>query len=50
MDLANDARIKRLSDQIQQERDPEKLLQLSLELARLLDGEGNFKPPDAERS
>jgi hypothetical protein len=37
MDLSDDERIKRLNDQIQQERDREKVLQLSRELMRLLD-------------
>lgn len=44
MDLAKDERIKGLNDQIQQEKDPEKVLQLSRELVRLLDGKQN-KPP-----
>jgi hypothetical protein len=37
MDPADDERIKRLSDQIQQERNREKVLQLSRELIGLLD-------------
>lgn len=45
MDLAHDERIKRLSEQIQQETDRDKVLKLSQELVRLLDGE-NDKPTD----
>jgi len=44
MDLAEDERIKRLNDQIQQEKDPEKVLQLSHELVRLIDAEHGPKP------
>jgi hypothetical protein len=36
MDLANDA-IRKISEQIQQEKDPARLLALATELTRLLD-------------
>lgn len=39
MDLVNDERIKRLNEQIQQETNRDKVLQLTQELVRLLDGE-----------
>lgn len=45
MDLANDERIKRLNQQIQQETDRDKVLKLTQELVRLLDGEPD-KPMD----
>jgi len=37
MDLANDERIKRLHQQIQEETDRDKLLELAKELCRVLD-------------
>jgi len=37
MDLANDERIQRLNEQIQSEKDPNKVISLIDELARLLD-------------
>lgn len=45
MDLADDERIKRLSEQIQHETDRDKVLKLTQELVRLLDGEDE-KPID----
>lgn len=49
MDLADDERIKRLNEQIQQERDREKVLQLSRELMRLLDAkQGQPRKVDSE--
>lgn len=38
MDLANDERLKRLTDQIEHEKDPHRVLELAQELLRLLDG------------
>ena len=37
MDLANEERIQSLNEQIQNEKDPEKVISLVDELARLLD-------------
>ena len=44
MDPANDERVKRLTAQIQYEKDPDKVLQLTRELCRILDG---GKPPES---
>ena len=38
MDLANDERLKRLTDQIEHGKDPHRVLELAQELLRLLDG------------
>jgi hypothetical protein len=47
MNLANDERIKRLNELIQQETDRDKVLELTRELVRLLDGDTDVKPPDS---
>jgi hypothetical protein len=46
MDLANNERVKRLNELIQQETDRDKVLELTRELVRLLDGDTDVKPPD----
>ena len=48
-DLANDERLKRLTRQIQQEKDLNKVLQLTQELCRVLDGGSEGKPPESKR-
>lgn len=45
MEFADDERIKRLNEQIQEETDRDKVLKLTQELLRLLDSE-NDKPTD----
>ena len=47
MDLANNERVKRLNELIQQETDRDKVLELMQALVRLLDGDVDFKPPDS---
>jgi hypothetical protein len=47
MDLANDERIKRLNELIQQETDRDKVLVLAEELVRLLDGHADVEPPES---
>jgi len=46
MDLANDERIKRLTEQIRHEKDPNKVLELTQELCRILDIAR--KPPESK--
>jgi hypothetical protein len=46
MDLADDERIKRLNELIQQETDRDKVLELTHELCRALDGDTDGKPSD----
>jgi hypothetical protein len=48
MDFSKDERIKRVHEQIQQEKDCDKLLELARELVRLLDGGKGGKPPDSK--
>jgi hypothetical protein len=45
MDLANDERVKSLTEQIQHEKDNHKVLALVQELCRILDGGSDGKPP-----
>ena len=47
MDLANNERIKRLNELIQEETDRDKILELTRDLIRLLDGHADVKPPDS---
>jgi hypothetical protein len=49
MDLADDERIKHLAELIQKETDRDKVLELTLELCRILDGGGGFKQPETKR-
>ena len=47
MDLADDERIKRLNEQIQQETDRDKVLKLAQELLSLLSGENDKSRDEA---
>jgi hypothetical protein len=49
MDLANDEPVKRLTEQIQHEKDPDKILQLTQELRRILDGSSDGKSLESKR-
>jgi hypothetical protein len=49
MDLANDHRVRHLTEQIQHEPDQAKLLELVNELCRILDDHKAGKPAESKR-